>query len=69
LCVLADDCEEETYKKLVTLLCKEKQIPIFHVEKREDLGEWAGLCKYDAEAKARKVRPCSSVVISRLPDG
>jgi len=34
----------------VTLLCKEKNIPIFNVEKREQLGEWAGLCKYDAEA-------------------
>ena len=27
------------------------------------LGEWAGLCKIDKDANARKVVPCSCVVI------
>ena len=39
------------------------------VDKKVELGEWAGLCKYDSEMEARKVRPCSVCVVKMLPEG
>jgi len=63
LCVLAANCEEPAYVKLVTALCKEHSIPLIKVEDRKTIGEWAGLCVRDAEGKARKVRGASCVVI------
>ena len=35
----------------------------FQIEDSKDLGEWVGLCKLDAEGKARKVVGCSCVVV------
>ena len=66
LCVLAEDCEEEKYKQLITALCKQYQVPLLKVAQRKELGEWVGLCKYDATGTARKVRGCSSVVIRQF---
>ena len=63
LCVLAGNCEEAAYTKLITALCKEHEIPLIKVEDRKTIGEWAGLCIRDAEGKARKVRGASCVVI------
>ena len=63
LCVLADNCDEPMYKKLIQALCQEHQIPLIKIDNNQKLGEWAGLCKLDAEGKARKVVRCSSVVV------
>merc|ERR1712137_510684 len=63
LCVLSSSCNEPAYVKLITALCKEHNIPMIKVENGKLLGEWAGLCKYNAEGKACKVVGCSSVVI------
>jgi len=63
LCVLATNCDEPMYQKLVEALCKEHQIEIIKVEDNKKLGEWAGLCKIDKEGKARKVVGCSCVVV------
>uniref|UniRef100_A0A023F9Q2 40S ribosomal protein S12 n=1 Tax=Triatoma infestans TaxID=30076 RepID=A0A023F9Q2_TRIIF len=63
LCVLAENCEEPMYKKLVTALCSEHQIPIVTVDSNKKLGEWTGLCKIDKTGKPRKVVGCSCVVI------
>ena len=38
-------------------------IPLIHVDTREELGEWLGHCKYDKEGVARKVKGCSSIAI------
>merc|ERR1712138_373286 len=64
LCVLADNCSEPAYKKLIEALCTEHGINLMRVEDNTELGEWAGLCKIDAEGDARKVVSCSCVCIT-----
>lgn len=63
LCVLATNCDEPMYVKLVEALCAEHQINLIKVDSNKKLGEWAGLCKIDKEGKARKVVGCSCVVV------
>ncbi|CAI5520751.1 unnamed protein product [Closterium sp. Naga37s-1] len=63
LCVLAQDCDQEDYKKLVQALCHEHNINLIQVPSAKTLGEWAGLCKLDSEGKARKVVGCACVVV------
>jgi len=63
LCVLAANCEEAAYTKLITALCLEKKVPLIKVDDRKTIGEWAGLCIRDAEGKARKIRGASCAVI------
>ncbi|XP_972340.4 small ribosomal subunit protein eS12 [Tribolium castaneum] len=63
LCVLAENCDEPMYKKLVSALCSEHNIPLIKVDNNKKLGEWSGLCKIDNTGKARKVVGCSCVVI------
>ena len=63
LCVLSEDCEDAKYKKLVTQMCKQNNIPLIEVESRAEVGEWLGQCKYDKQGVARRVRGCSSVAI------
>ena len=48
LCVLATNCNEDNYKKLIEALCSEHQIPLVKVDDNAILGQWAGLCKYSA---------------------
>jgi small subunit ribosomal protein S12e len=67
LCVLAKNCQDDGYKKLVTALCKTWKIRMLQVDSREDLGKMAGLYKSDASGVARKVRPCSCVVVRSWP--
>merc|ERR1711904_158495 len=63
LCVLAANCNEPAYTKLVEALCAEHGINLMKVAESKQLGEWAGLCKIDKEGKARKVVACSCVVV------
>ena len=56
LCVLAENCDDPKYKKLITALAKSNGIPVITIENRNDIGEWLGHCKYDKEGKARKVK-------------
>merc|ERR1712094_28941 len=64
LCVLADNCSETEYKKLVVALCTEHGITLMTVDDNTELGEWAGLCKIDKEGNARKVVVCSCVCVT-----
>ena len=63
LCVLANNCDEPMYVKLVEALCAEHNINLLKVDDNKKLGEWAGLCKIDKEGKARKVVGCSCVAV------
>jgi len=63
LCVLASNCEEPLYIKLIQALCQEHNINLIEVPDSKQLGEWAGLCKFDKEAKPRKVVCCACVVV------
>ena len=62
-CVLAENCDEPDYVKLVEALCKEHSIPLIKIADKKLIGEWCGLCKYDKEGKARKVVGCSCAVV------
>ncbi|KAL9249564.1 Small ribosomal subunit protein eS12-like protein [Drosera capensis] len=63
LCVLAEDCDQQDIKKLVTALCADHKCNLLTVPAAKTLGEWVGLCKIDSEGKARKVVGCSCAVI------
>jgi len=63
LCVLAANCTEPAYTRLVEALCAEHNINLIKVPDSKQLGEWVGLCKLDKEAKPRKVVGCSCVVV------
>ncbi|KAI3891420.1 hypothetical protein MKW98_014153 [Papaver atlanticum] len=63
LCVLAEDCNQVDYVKLVKALCADHNVSLITVPSAKTLGEWAGLCKIDSEGKARKVVGCSMVVV------
>merc|ERR1712083_1215863 len=54
LCLLANNCDEPGYSKLVEALCQEHQIKLLKVDSNKMLGEWTGLCKIDRDGKARK---------------
>ncbi|XP_031106010.1 40S ribosomal protein S12-like [Ipomoea triloba] len=63
LCVLAEDCDQPDYVKLVKALCNDHNVNLITVPSAKTLGEWSGLCKIDSEGKARKVVGCSCVVV------
>lgn len=63
LCVLAKDCDDTKYKKLIEALAKQNTCPVIGVDSRTDLGQWLGHCKYDKEGEARKVKATSSIAI------
>nr|GEZ61906.1 40S ribosomal protein S12-like [Tanacetum cinerariifolium] len=63
ICVLAEDCNQPDYLKLVKALCADHNVSLITVPSAKTLGEWAGLCKIDSEGKARKVVGCSCLVV------
>ena len=68
LCVLASNCDETNYVKLIEALCAEHNINLLRVDDNKKLGEWAGLCKLDKDGKARKVVRCSCCVVRDYGD-
>ncbi|KAN0047617.1 hypothetical protein ACTA71_002000 [Dictyostelium dimigraforme] len=63
LCVLASNCDEPNFVRLVKALAAEHNIPLIEVPDNKALGEWAGLCKLDKDLAARKVVACSTLAI------
>ena len=68
LCILAEDCNQPDYKKLIEALCAEHNVNLISVPENKQLGEWAGLCKIDSEGTARKVVGCSCAVVTDYGD-
>ena len=63
LVLLAEDCDQPDYVKLVKALCNDHNVEIMVVDSAKKLGEWCGLCKIDSEGNARKVVGCSCAVV------
>jgi small subunit ribosomal protein S12e len=68
LCILAEDCNQPDYKKLIEALCAEHNVNLITIPENKQLGEWAGLCKLDAEGTPRKVVGCSCAVVTDYGD-
>ena len=68
LCILAEDCNQPDYKKLIEALCGEHNVNLITIPENKQLGEWAGLCKLDAEGTPRKVVGCSCAVVTDFGD-
>eukprot|EP00826_Nyctotherus_ovalis_P003349 TRINITY_DN1067_c0_g1_i19.p1 TRINITY_DN1067_c0_g1~~TRINITY_DN1067_c0_g1_i19.p1 ORF type:complete len:145 (+),score=60.15 TRINITY_DN1067_c0_g1_i19:65-499(+) len=64
MCFLASNCDEPNYLSLVKALCAMRSVKLIEVPDNKTLGAWAGLCKLDAKATARKVVRTSVVVIT-----
>ena len=56
LAILADDCNQPDYKKLVEALCKEHGTPLLSVPEAKQLGQWAGVSPFPS------LSPCSASV-------
>nr|CCC95029.1 putative 40S ribosomal protein S12 [Trypanosoma congolense IL3000] len=63
LCVLAEDCDDEDYKKLVKALSSQSQVDLISVKEREKLAQWAGLTKVAADGTVRKAMKCSCLAV------
>ena len=44
LCILAEDCNQADYVKLVKALCADHNVHLVMVPSAKTLGEWAGVC-------------------------
>merc|ERR1719334_2646522 len=64
LCLLAKNCDQPEYVRLIEALCNEHNIALLKVDDNKKLGEMSGLCKIDQEGKPRKVVGCSCVVVT-----
>ena len=63
LCIKAENCNDDEYKKYVQALCEEHQIPFLTVPDNKHLGKYAGFCKLDDKGKKREVDQCSYIAL------
>jgi small subunit ribosomal protein S12e len=66
ICVLAKDCENEDYKKLIRALCAETEVSILMIDSGKDLGAMCGLAKLDEEGNIKKTVRTSCAVITEF---
>ena len=65
-CLLASDCDEPAYVKLVEALCAFRGITLIRVPEGKMIGQWAGLCKVARDGTVCKVRRCSACVVKSI---
>lgn len=46
LCVLAEDCDQQDYVKLVKALCADHNVKLVTVPSAKTLGEWSGVSRF-----------------------
>ena len=63
VCILAQDCSEAAYTKLIQAICSKEKVHLIEIPSRSSLGEYVGLAKFDKEGTKGKVIGCSCVVI------
>mmetsp|Transcript_9264 Transcript_9264/g.10242 ORF Transcript_9264/g.10242 Transcript_9264/m.10242 type:complete len:149 (-) Transcript_9264:93-539(-) len=63
LCILASNIKEKAYTQLVEALCNQNETLLVKVKEDKELGEWAGLARYDKDGKPRRIQKCGIVVI------
>lgn len=63
LVILAEDCDDASYCKLIQALAKTNNIDIVMVSEKAKLAEWASLTKTDRAGNIKKVFKCSCVAI------
>ena len=63
LCIKAENCDDDEYKKYVQALCEENQIPFLTVPDNMHLGKYAGFCKLDDKGNKREVDQCFYVAL------
>ncbi|MBA0827480.1 hypothetical protein Goarm_012259 [Gossypium armourianum] len=51
LCVIADDCDQPDYVKLVKALCADHNVKMLRAPSAKALGEWAGVNRFRGESK------------------
>lgn len=61
LCVVAEDCNQPDYVKLVKSLCADHNVSLISVPSAKTLGEWSGVSSYLAPFSI-----CSSVLSNSL---
>lgn len=67
LCILAQDCDNDEYTKLVQAFCVEKDVKLIMAEEGKELGEWCGLAKRNPEdGTIKKQVRCSCAVITKF---
>lgn len=64
LCILASDCDNAEYKKLIQALCTEQGVPLILSDKGVEIAEWVGLAKLNADGTVRKVKRTSVAVVT-----
>merc|ERR1712004_362994 len=64
VCFLASDCTSKEYVALIEALCDTRNVDLIKVDKRKDLGLWAGLGKTDEEGNVVKNVACTSCTIN-----
>ena len=69
LCVLAESCNEPSYVRLIEALANEHKVNLLKVPLGTELGEWAGLAKYDKEGAVKKCKGTSCVVVREFGEG
>ena len=66
LCVLAEDCNQPDYKKLVEALCAEHNVSLLSVPEAKQLGQWAGVrapCTHPVLVQPPRHAFCGPVLI------
>lgn len=64
LCILAKDCDNDEYTRLVQALCNENSVPLIMADEGKELGAWCGLAKLAEDATVRKAVRCSVAVVT-----